>query len=175
MIEHDAYYLDQGHLPREARDEVNFDHPASLESALLAHHLGELRAGREVEVPMYDFVSHTRKRETRRVAPAPVIIVEGILVFADAALRAQMDLKIFVDTDADIRLMRRILRDIDERGETFHSVRDHYYATVRPMHLEHVEPTKRLADLILPEGGDNNVALEVVLGQLWRVVRDEPG
>jgi uridine kinase len=174
MIEHDAYYLDQGHLPDVERDRINFDHPAALESALLAHHLGELRAGRTIDVPMYDFASHTRKRETRRVAPAPVIIVEGILVFADAGLRAQMDLKIFVDTDADIRLMRRIRRDIEERGETFHSVRDRYYETVRPMHLEHVEPTKRLADLILPEGGDNRVALDVVLGQLWRVVRDEP-
>jgi len=172
MIEHDAYYLDQSHLPKEERDQVNFDHPASLESGLLAQHLGELRAGRAIEVPVYDFASHTRKRETRCVAPAPVIIVEGILVFAEAALREQMDIKIFVDTDADIRLMRRIRRDLEERGRTFQSVRDQYHATVRPMHIEYVEPSKRWADLIVPEGGDNRVALDVLLGQLWRVVAD---
>jgi uridine kinase len=169
-IEHDAYYRDQGHLPPQERDAINYDHPAALESSLLALHLRELCAGRAVEVPIYDFATHTRRGEARTVQPAPVIIVEGILVFTEPALREQMDIKIFVDTDPDIRLMRRIRRDLEQRGRTFQSVRDQYYATVRPMHIEHVEPTKRWADLILPEGGDNRVALDVLLGQLWRVV-----
>lgn len=171
-IEHDAYYRDQGHLPMHEREKTNYDHPSSLESELLAYHLRELRAGRPVEVPIYDFATHTRRPETRRVAPARVIIVEGILVFTEAALREQLDIKIFVDTDADIRLIRRIRRDLEQRGRTFQSVRDQYYATVRPMHLEHVEPSKRWADLIVPEGGDNKVALDVMLGQLWRMAFD---
>src|SRR5678815_4482419 len=152
MIEHDAYYRDQGHLAPDERAAINYDHPSALESALLAEHLRELRAGRAVEVPIYDFATHTRRRDTRTVAPARVILVEGILVFAEPALREQMDIKIFVDTDADIRLMRRIRRDLEERGRTFQSVRDQYHATVRPMHLEYVEPSKRWADLIIPQG-----------------------
>ena len=171
-LDHDAYYRDQGHLPPDDREGINYDHPSALDSALMAIHLRDLRDGRAVEVPIYDFATHTRRRETRTVAPARVIIVEGILVFAEPALREQMDIKIFVDTDPDIRLMRRIRRDLEERGRTFQSVRDQYYATVRPMHLEYVEPSKRWADLILPEGGDNRVALDVLLGQLWRVVSD---
>lgn len=168
-IEHDAYYRDQSHLSPEERAKTNYDHPDSLETSLLVEHLRELRAGRVVEIPIYDFSTHTRKRETRRIAPARVIIVEGILVFTDASLRALLDIKIFVDTDADIRLIRRIRRDLEQRGRTFQSVRDQYYATVRPMHIEHVEPSKRWADLIVPEGGDNHVALDVILGQLWRI------
>lgn len=168
-IEHDAYYRDQGHLTPEERANINYDHPSSLESMLLAEHLRALREGRAVDVPIYDFATHTRKAETRHVNPAPVIIVEGILVFAEAALREQMDIKIFVDTDPDIRLMRRIRRDLEVRGRTFESVRHQYYATVRPMHIEYVEPTKRWADLIVPEGGDNRVALDVLLGQLGRI------
>jgi uridine kinase len=169
-ITHDAYYHDQGHLPPAERDAINYDHPTALESSLLALHLRELRAGRAVEVPIYDFATHTRRAETRTVQPVRVIIVEGILVFTEPALREQMDIKIFVDTDPDIRLMRRIRRDLEQRGRTFQSVSDQYDRTVRPMHIEHVEPTKRWADLILPEGGDNRVALDVLLGQLWRVV-----
>ena len=172
MIEHDAYYLDQGHLPADERAAINYDHPGSLDSSLLALHLRELRAGRAVEVPIYDFATHTRRAQTRSVEPARVILVEGILVFAEPALREQMDIKLFVDTDPDIRLMRRIQRDLEERGRTFQSVRDQYYATVRPMHIEHVEPSRRWADLIIPEGGDNDVALDVLLGQLWRIVSD---
>ena len=168
-IEHDAYYRDQAHLSPEDRAKTNYDHPDSLESNLLATHLRELRAGRAVDIPIYDFATHTRRRETRHLEPARVIIVEGILVFAEAQLREQMDIKIFVDTDADIRLIRRIRRDLEQRGRTFASVRDQYYATVRPMHIEHVEPSKRWADLIVPEGGDNKVALDVILGQLWRI------
>jgi len=175
-IEHDAYYRDQSHLPPEERATINYDHPAALESSLFAEHLRQLRAGTPVDVPIYDFATHTRSTDTRRVVPAPVIIVEGILVFADAALREQMDIKIFVDTDPDIRLMRRIRRDLEVRGRTFQSVRDQYYATVRPMHLEYVEPTKRWADLIVPEGGDNRVALDVLLGKLGRIAfGDFPG
>jgi uridine kinase len=171
-IDHDAYYRDQGHLPPAARADVNYDHPSALDSGLLAEHLRELRAGHAVEVPIYDFATHTRRTQTRPVAPASVIIVEGILVFADPALREQMDIRIFVDTDSDIRLMRRIRRDLEERGRTFQSVRDQYYATVRPMHIEHVEPSKRWADLILPEGGNNRVALDILLGQLWRIANE---
>jgi uridine kinase len=169
VIDHDSYYYDQGHLPASARAEINFDHPSSLESSLLAAQLRTLRSGEGVDVPMYDFVTHTRGAVYRRVEPAPVIIVEGILVFAEVALREQMDIKIFVDTDADIRLMRRIRRDLEQRGRTFASVRDQYYATVRPMHIEYVEPSKRWADLIVPEGGDNRVALDVLLGRLGKV------
>ncbi|MGE5184899.1 MAG: uridine kinase [Acidobacteriota bacterium] len=169
ILDHDSYYRDQQHLTFEQRTQVNYDHPASLESSLLAEHLTALRAGRAVDVPIYDFTTHTRRREVRHVDPAPVVIVEGILVFVEAALRDQMDVKIFVDTDPDIRLMRRIRRDLEQRGRTFQSIRDQYYATVRPMHLEHVEPTKRWADLIVPEGGDNRVALDVLLGRLGRI------
>jgi uridine kinase len=171
-IEHDAYYFDQGHLPHEERAKINYDHPASLESQLLVRHLRELRAGHAVEVPIYDFATHTRRPETRRLEATRVIVVEGILVFTEPALRELMDIKIFVDTDPDIRLMRRIRRDLEQRGRTFQSVRDQYYATVRPMHIEHVEPTKRWADLIIPEGGNNHVALDVLLGQLWKIVND---
>lgn len=168
-IEHDAYYYDQSHLSAEERAHINYDHPASLESSLLVEHLRALRGGRGVDVPVYDFSTHARSTETRRIEPARLVIVEGILVFTEAALREQMDVKIFVDTDADIRLMRRIRRDLEHRGRSFQSVRDQYYATVRPMHLEHVEPSKRWADLIVPEGGDNKVALDVLLGQLGRI------
>jgi len=168
-IEHDAYYKDQSHLPFEVRAAVNYDHPSSLETTLVVEHLRELRAGRGVDVPIYDFTNHTRRADTRRVEPAAVIVVEGILAFVDAAMRELMDVKIFVDTDPDIRLMRRIRRDLEHRGRSFQSIRDQYYATVRPMHLEHVEPTKRWADLIVPEGGDNRVALDVLLGRLGRI------
>ena len=174
VIDHDAYYRDQSHLPKHERDQVNYDHPASLESGLLAQHLAELRAGRTVELPIYDYATHTRRAETRRVAPAPVVIVEGILVFVEAVVREQLDIKLFVDTDADIRLMRRIRRDLEQRGRTFQSVRDQYYATVRPMHLEFVEPSKRHADLVIPEGGDNRVAIDLILGRLARIAFGEP-
>jgi uridine kinase len=169
VVDHDAYYKDQSHLSPAARTEINYDHPSSLDSGLLAEHLAQLKSGQAVELPIYDFVTHTRRSETRRVEPAPLILVEGILVFVEAAVRDQLDIKIFVDTDADIRLMRRVRRDLEQRGRTFASVRDQYYATVRPMHIEYVEPSKRWADLIVPEGGDNRVALDVLLGALGRV------
>jgi uridine kinase len=168
-IEHDAYYRAQGHLSFEERSRVNYDHPSSLETSLLVTHLRALREGHAVEIPIYDFAQHDRRADTRHVKPAPVIVVEGILVFTEPHLRDQMDVKIFVDTDADIRLMRRIRRDLETRGRSFQSVRDQYYTTVRPMHLEHVEPSKRWADLIVPEGGDNHIALDVLLGRLGRI------
>jgi len=168
VIEHDAYYRDQSHLAPAERAAINFDHPEALDSGLLAEHLAGLRAGRAVDVPIYDFVTHTRRTETRRIAPAPVIVVEGILVFVEPLVREQLEIKIFVDTDADIRLIRRIRRDLEQRGRTFASVREQYYATVRPMHIEYVEPSKRWADLIIPEGGDNRIAVDVLLGRLGR-------
>jgi uridine kinase len=170
LIYHDAYYRDRSHLPREERLLINYDHPDAIETELLVHHLTALRAGGVVEIPQYDFREHARRPDTRRVEPAPVVVVEGILVLADERLRAQMDLKIFVDTDADIRLMRRLRRDIEQRGRSFTQVREQYDATVRPMHLAFVEPSKRFADLIVPEGGQNQPALDAISGRLAQVV-----
>jgi len=169
LIEYDAYYHDLAHMSPEERARVNFDHPDALESGLLAYHLAELRSGNPVEVPIYDYHTHTREAETRHIAPAPLIIVEGILVFVEPTVRSLLDIKIFVDTDADIRLIRRIRRDLEQRGRTFQSVREQYYTTVRPMHLEYVEPSKRWADLIVPEGGENTVAIDIILGKLGRI------
>ena len=166
LLEYDAYYRDFSRLPLEERAHLNFDHPDALESDLLAAHLEALRAGRAIDVPSYDFKTHRRLAESRRLEPARVVIVEGILLFVEARLRALMDIKIFVDTDADIRVFRRIRRDLEQRGRTFESVREQYYKTVRPMHLQFVEPSKRWADLIIPEGGDNRVALEVLAARL---------
>ncbi len=171
-IDHDAYYRDHSGLPFEQREKINYDHPDSLESELLVRHLDALRRGETIEVPQYDFTTHTRKKEMRRVAPAPVVIVEGILVFSDEALRSRLDVKIFVDTDADIRVFRRIRRDLEQRGRSFQSIRQQYYDTVRPMHLQFVEPSKRWADLIIPEGGDNRVALDLLLGKLRHVLSE---
>jgi uridine kinase len=169
-IEHDSYYKDRSGVPFEERAKLNYDHPDSLDNELMIKHLQELRAGNAVEVPVYDFKTHARLKETRRVEPAPVIIVEGILVYVDQRIRDLLDMKIFVDTDADIRVMRRIRRDIEERGRDFRSIRRQYYETVRPMHLQFVEPSKRWADLIIPEGGENKVALDMILGKLLYVL-----
>jgi uridine kinase len=169
LLEHDWYYRDRSALPREERERINYDHPDAIETELLVEQLADLRAGRAVDIPQYDFRQHVRSPETRRVQPGPVVIVEGILVLADERLRAQMDLKVFVDTDADIRLMRRLERDIEQRGRTFAQVREQYNATVRPMHLAFVEPSKRFADLVIPEGGDNRPALETIIGHLAQV------
>jgi uridine kinase len=168
LIDHDSYYRDRSHLPREQRSAINYDHPDAIETELLVAHLGELRAGRAVEIPRYDFREHARRADTRRVEPSPVIIVEGILVLAEERLRAAIDLKLFVDTDADIRLMRRMRRDMEQRDRTFDQVHDQYFSTVRPMHLQFVEPSKRFADLIIPEGGENRAALDAILGGLLR-------
>jgi uridine kinase len=170
VIDHDSYYRDQGALPPAERDTINYDHPDALESSLLAEHLRLLREGQSVEVPIYDFMTHTRRADTRHVDPAAVIIVEGILVFVEERVRKLLDVKIFVDTDADIRVFRRVRRDIEQRGRSFQSIREQYYATVRPMHLQFVEPSKRWADLIVPEGGDNLIAIDLILGKLRHVL-----
>jgi uridine kinase len=169
IIEFDSYYRDLTDLSAEARAATNFDHPDALESDLLADHLRRLRQGEPVEIPIYDFVAHTRRPETRTVAPTRILVVEGILALALAHVRQHCDLKIFVDTDADIRVFRRIRRDLEERGRSFASVREQYYGTVRPMHQQFVEPSKRWADLIVPEGGGNRVALEVLAARLLQV------
>lgn len=162
LLEQDHYYRPQTHLPPEERERVNYDHPDALELELMCAQLDELRIGRTVERPTYDFARHDRAAEGMVIAPAPIIVVEGILVLADARLRERFDVKVFVDTDADIRLMRRIRRDLEHRGRTFGQVRKQYYETVRPMHLAFVEPSKRFADIIVPEGGENRVALELL-------------
>ena len=166
LIQQDAYYRDQTDLPLEQRAKVNYDHPDSMETELLVHHLAELRAGRSIERPVYDFSTHNRAPQMVRVDPRPAVIVEGILVLYEPSLRAAMDLKVYVDTDPDLRLARRWERDIKERGRTFDSVRDQYLETVRPMHLQFVEPSKRYADIVIPPGQDivnNGVAVEMTL------------
>ena len=165
-IPHDAYYRELGHLPPDERAKVNFDHPDSLETSLLIEHLRALRAGQVVEIPIYDFTKHMRTEETRRVEPAPVILVEGILIFVEPKLRALLDVKLYVDTNADVRFIRRLQRDIQERGRSVESVCKQYLSTVRPMHQEFVEPSKRYADVIIPEGGFNEVAIEMVAARL---------
>ena len=165
-IAHDAYYRDLGHLPERLRAQVNFDHPDALETELLVEHLKELRQGRPVEIPIYDFTTHTRTERTERVDIAPVVIVEGILVFVEPELRELFDVKIYIDTDADVRFIRRLRRDLEERGRSVESVCEQYLSTVRPMHLEFVEPSKRYADVIIPEGGFNEVAIEMVAARL---------
>jgi uridine kinase len=166
LLEQDHYYRAQSELPFEQRERVNYDHPDALETDLLIAHLDALRAGRAIIRPTYDFATHDRSPEGMRIAPAPVVVVEGILVLADERVRARFDAKVYVDTDADIRLMRRIRRDLEQRGRTFAQVRKQYYDTVRPMHLAFVEPSKRFADVIIPEGGQNRVALELLLGSI---------
>ena len=170
LIESDAYYRDRSGLPPAEREHINYDHPDAIETELLEAHLVALRAGRAIDVPQYDFRAHERRRTTHHVEPAPVVVLEGILVLADERLRAQMDLKIFVDTDADVRLMRRMRRDIEQRGRTFDQVAEQYADTVRPMHLAFVEPSKRFADLVVPEGGQNQPALDAIVGRLLQTL-----
>jgi uridine kinase len=170
ILRHDHYYRDRPDLTLEQRNRVNYDHPESLETDLLVSHLQHLKAGNAIEVPVYDFKVHRRMLETQRLEPAPVIIVEGILVFVDEHLRRELDIKIFVDTEADIRAIRRIRRDMKSRGRDFETVRKQYYETVRPMHVQFVEPSKRTADLIIPEGGENRVAIDVLVARLRAAV-----
>jgi uridine kinase len=150
----------------------NYDHPASMDTPYLIEQLKTLRAGMAIERPMYDFTEYARRKETVRIDPRPAIIVEGILIFENAALRELMDIKIFVDTDADIRFIRRLIRDIHERGRTVESVIDQYQKTVRPMHLEFVEPSKRYADVIIPEGGENQVGIDLVIQKIRSLIRN---
>lgn len=174
LIEHDAYYRDLSQMALCERRRANFDHPNSLESDLLVRHLQMLRAGWTIDVPTYDFANYVRKAETRRVAPKRVIIVEGILIFVEAALRDLMDIKIFVDTDADVRLLRRLKRDLGERGRTLENAIDQYESTVRPMHLDFVEPSKRYADIIVPVGGQNAIALDLIVARIERMLGNGP-
>src|SRR5687767_13775094 len=166
FLQHDSYYKDLTGLPPTQRAEVNFDHPNSLENELLIQHVASLRDGKPVEVPIYDFSSDRRTGETFTVQPQRVILVEGILIFTEVTLREMFDVKIFVDTDSDLRLIRRLQRDITERGRTTESVIEQYLSTVRPMHLEFVEPSKRYADVIIPEGGYNEQAMRMVVARL---------
>jgi len=170
-IQHDSYYKDLTGLPPAQRAEVNFDHPNSLETELLTFHVEQLKNGQSIEVPTYDFSKHSRTGETFKVNPRGVIVVEGILIFVEASLRSLFDVKIFVDTDADIRLIRRLQRDITERGRTAESVIKQYQLTVRPMHLEFVEPSKRYADVIIPEGGFNTAALDMVVARIESLLK----
>jgi uridine kinase len=171
-IQHDNYYRDQGQLSMDQRVRTNYDHPNSLETELLVQHLLSLRAGQAIDMPMYDFSLHTRSTQTQRVEPAPIILIEGILIFVEKELRELMDVRVFVDTDADIRFIRRLRRDMNERGRSLDSVVQQYMGTVRPMHMEFVEPSKRYADIIVPRGGDNRVAMEMIVSRVDALLRE---
>lgn len=172
-LQHDSYYRDLSNLPVNQRREVNFDHPDSLESGLMMEHILQLKQWKPVEVPLYNFTTHNRTEQTIHVEPRRVILVEGILIFAEAALRSLFDVKIFVDTDADIRFIRRLKRDIEERSRTTEMVVKQYLSTVRPMHLDFVEPSKRYADVIIPEGGLNEVAMDMVIARIESLLKEE--
>ena len=169
-LQHDSYYRDLSYLPLEERTKLNFDHPDALETELLVSHLRQLQAGEPVEVPIYDFATYRRGQETRRIEPRRVILLEGLLIFVDKELREMMDVKLYVDTDADLRFIRRLQRDIQERGRTMESVIHQYLTTVRPMHLEFVEPSKRYADIIIPSGGFNTTAIDVIVARVERML-----
>lgn len=166
----DAYYRDQGHLPLEERRKVNYDHPLAFDTELFLSHVRELLAGHPVEVPVYSFETYTRTARTMLLEPRDVVIVEGILVLENQRLRDLLDIKVYVDADPDVRFIRRLLRDIKERGRTMESVVAQYLSVVRPMHLQFVEPTKRYADLIVPEGGHNNVAIDILVAKVRSVL-----
>ncbi|HNR01973.1 MAG TPA: uridine kinase [Anaerolineaceae bacterium] len=172
-LQHDSYYRELTNLPINQRREVNFDHPDSLESDLMREHILTLKEWKPIEVPVYDFTTHSRTSETLHVEPRRVILVEGILIFAEPALRSLFDVRIFVDTDADIRFIRRLTRDIEERGRTTEMVVKQYLTTVRPMHLDFVEPSKRYADVIIPEGGLNEVAMDMVIARIESMLRED--
>lgn len=173
MIEQDSYYKDQSHLSPEERVKTNYDHPLAFDNDLLMQHLRELSQGRAIHKPIYDFKIHNRKQETIRVEPKDVIILEGMLILEDERIRDMMDIKVFVDTDADVRIVRRIVRDIEERGRSLDSVVNQYLSVVRPMHLQFIEPTKRYADVIIPEGGYNRVALDLLSTKISNILLDK--
>jgi uridine kinase len=175
-LQHDNYYHDHSHLPPEERAKLNYDHPDSLDTDLMVEQLQRLRDNRAIEVPLYNFATHTRLPDTLRVEPAKVILVEGILIFAERELRKLMDMRIFVDTDADLRFIRRLKRDMEERGRSLDSIVNQYLATVRPMHMEFVEPSKRYADIIVPAGGHNRVAMEMIVSRIHALLdgQDDP-
>lgn len=163
VIQHDSYYRDISEYGGKSPDQINFDHPDSLDTSLLVRHIKELKNGITVDQPLYNFATHSRMTETRRLEPKEIIIVEGILIFASAEMRDVFDVKIFIDTDADERLLRRLKRDIVERGRSIESVMKQYVSTVKPMHLEFVEPSKRYADIIIPRGSENSVGIDMVV------------
>lgn len=171
VLQQDHYYKDLSHLCAAERAGCNFDHPRAIDTALFIEHIGDLRDGRAIERPVYDFTEHRRARETVKVQARAAILVEGILIFENEDLRKLMDLKIFVDTDADLRFIRRLVRDIRERGRTLESIVAQYQETVRPMHLEFVEPSKRYADIILPEGGHNEVGVDLVIQKIRSLLK----
>ncbi len=168
VISHDNYYKRQDELTFEERCKINYDEPGAFDTSLLIYHLDQLRHGYPVECPVYDFTVHNRSDEVIQIVPKRVIIVEGILIFENEALRNMMDIRIFVDTDADIRLCRRIKRDVNKRGRSLESVIAQYQATVKPMHEKYVEPSKKYANLVVPEGGKNTVALDMIMGRIQR-------
>ncbi|OEF98908.1 uridine kinase [Vulcanibacillus modesticaldus] len=172
MIEQDSYYKDQSHIPFEERIKTNYDHPLAFDNDLFIKQLKDLLNYKPIEKPIYDYTRHTRKTETIRVEPADVIIIEGILVLEDKRLRDLMDIKIFVDTDPDVRIIRRLVRDISHRGRTMESVIDQYLSVVRPMHLRFIEPTKRYADIIIPEGGENVVAIDLLVTKIKTILEE---
>ncbi|MFQ5794086.1 MAG: uridine kinase [Candidatus Bipolaricaulia bacterium] len=165
IIPQDAYYRDRSHLLPEERAQINYDHPEAFENGLLLHHLNCLKSGEPIDRPVYDFTTHTRKSETIRINPVPIIILEGIMVLANEEIRRILDYKIYIDTDADLRILRRLERDIKERGRSFEDVKEQYLKTVHPMYLKFVEPSKRYADIIIP-GGYNQNAVEILIGKL---------
>jgi uridine kinase len=166
FIQQDSYYRNLKDLPLDYRQAVNFDHPDALDNDLLVHHIRRLKAGYAVELPIYDFKTHARQSEIVLIEPKPIVIIEGILIFSDSRLLEQMDIKVFVDTPDDIRFIRRLRRDVAERGRTVESVIEQYLATVRPMHMQFVEPSKRYADVIIPEGGHNLVSIDLISGKI---------
>lgn len=170
LIPQDAYYRDQGHLAYEERIRTNYDHPLAFDNDLLVEHIDCLLRGEAIEQPVYNFVAHTRAGDSKTVASAPIILVEGIMVLEDERLRARMDIKLYVDTDADERFIRRLRRDLVERGRSVDSVIDQYLGSVRPMHLQFVEPTKRYADIIIPEGGSNTVAIDLLATKIRSII-----
>ncbi|KXG11386.1 Uridine kinase [Anoxybacillus sp. P3H1B] len=173
MLEQDYYYKDQSHLPFEERLKTNYDHPLAFDNDLLIEHLHKLLSYEPIEKPVYDYTLHTRADEVIYVEPKDVIILEGILVLEDERLRNLMDIKVYVDTDADIRIIRRLQRDINERGRTLESVIDQYVSVVRPMHNQFVEPTKRYADIIIPEGGHNHVAIDLMVTKIQTILEQK--
>lgn len=173
LLQHDSYYRDLKHLPFEERTKQNFDHPSALETELMIRHIKALKGGYQVEIPIYNFTKHIRKEETKLVKPRKIILIDGILIFTEPELREQLDIKLYVDTDDDIRLLRRIQRDIVERDRQLENVLAQYKKYVRPMHLEFVEPTKRYADIIIPRGGENQVALDMVNALIQDRLKDK--
>ena len=173
FLQQDSYYRNLQDMPIELRHVINFDHPDALDNDLFVNHVKALRAGEPIHMPVYDFASHSRKAETIYTEPKPILIIEGILVFVDAALRGLMDVKIFVDTDDDLRFIRRLQRDVKERGRSVESVIKQYLQTVRPMHQQFVEPSKRHADVIIPEGGHNEVGIDLISGKIRAKLQEE--